>query len=422
MPTDIDNIDDLPNEGDNIVPEDSVLTAPRLDPDPVPDDVLAEIDALPEEPAPTPATAAAASPEESVPAAPAAPEPEVPVEPAPEVPVEPAPAAPELDPEIAAIEQPRNLSEANSNNWKKLQETASRFKREAAEAATLRQRVAELEARPVTAPADYEELRTFKKTFDFKHSEEYRSQYEQPIGAASDAIYAVLEKNGASAETIDSIKKAGGPDKISETWWKANVIDKVGLTDAEKVKQSLLAVSDLREKQEKEAAELASRGAEYLDAKRNEKVNWFKAENEQIGKHIDELTREVPWARFRETPAGATPEEAAQVAQHNAKVTELQSKFQSALWPTDARSRAEIAAAATISQVLGAQLRIEQSAKAALEARLKALETENSQLKLAGRAPKQSASVTPNKVNATTDRSKMSAADAIDMGLDEAGA
>ena len=53
----------------------------------------------------------------------------------------------EIDPEIAAIEQPRNLSEKNQSNWRKLQETASQYKQQAAEAEVLRQRLSEAEQR-----------------------------------------------------------------------------------------------------------------------------------------------------------------------------------------------------------------------------------------------------------------------------------
>jgi hypothetical protein len=73
---------------------------------------------------------------------------------APEAPVSPEV---ELDPEIASIEQPRNLSEVNRSNWRKLQETASTYKKQAEEAEQLRQRVAEMESRQqeYKAPDDY---------------------------------------------------------------------------------------------------------------------------------------------------------------------------------------------------------------------------------------------------------------------------
>lgn len=442
-------------ENDNIVPEPGVtgFSNPSLDADPIDNDLLAELDTLPDEAPlggePTPATPpveetsgedenflndglAGGSPAPAVDtptpndsaAAPASLPPEDPSAPGDKTPEpeQPVQVAEEIDPEIAALEQPRNLSESNQSNWKKLQETASRYKKEAVEAEQLRQRVAELEKQPAQTPADYEELRKFKQIFDMKNDPELKSKYETPISEAKESIYSILKKNGASEETIASIEKVGGPDKVSGTWWKQNVLDKLELLDSKKVEQNLLAVADLREKQEKEYTELATRGEEILAAKQNEQLNWYQRETEGIDKTLDEITKDVPWARYQEVPKDAAPEEVAKIETHNARVKALQQKFQSALWPTDAKSRTEIAAAATFSHVLADQLRFEQSAKAQLEAKLKALETENSQLKQAGRAPKASANSTTNKPTSSNDRWKMNAGDAIDMGLDEAGA
>jgi hypothetical protein len=435
--------DDIDNE--NIVPDSGVVgfDAPRLDPDPVDPSFLDEFDKLDD---------AAIAEEASTPAAPVEPEPAVdpsedenflnqdlnetqtnettatPPEdpsapgdqtPQPEQPVQ---VSEEIDPEIAAIEQPRNLSESNQSNWKKLQETASRYKKEAVEAEQLRQRLAELEQRPTQTPADYEELRKFKQIFDLKNDPELKSKYETPISEAKESIYSILRKNGASDETIASIDKAGGPDKVSGAWWKQNVLDKIELLDSKKVEQNLLKVAELREQQEKEYNDLATRGEEILEAKQNERVEWFKQENETAYKAIDEMTKDVPWARYKEVPKNASEEDIKQIQAHNARVQDLQQKFNSALWPNDAKTRTEIAAAATLSHVLADQLRFEQSSKAQMEARLKQLEAENSQLKMAGRAPKASANSTSSKTNVNTnDRWKMNAGDAIDMGLDEAG-
>jgi len=433
-------------DNDNIVPDNGVLGfgGPSLNADPVDDSFMNEFDKLDEEASQdTPATEPAPvdNPKEDEnflndglneptpePANEPVSTPEPAAEPAAAPDTEPEPAqsvqdGTEIDPEIAAIEQPRNLSESNQSNWKKLQETASRYKKEAVEAEQLRQRLAELEQRPTQTPADYEELKKFKQIFDLKNDPELKTKYEAPISEAKESIYSILRKNGASDETIASIEKVGGPDKVSGAWWKQNVLDKLELLDSKKVEQSLLNVADLREKQEKEYAELATRGEEILAAKQNEKFEWYKRETEGIDKTLEEITKEVPWARYKDVPKDAPAEEVAKIQSHNAKVQQLQQKFEAALWPTDAKSRTEVAAAATFSHVLADQLRFEQSAKAQLEARLKALEAENSQLKQAGRAPKPSANSTSSKVTSNTnDRWKLNAADAIDMGLDEAGA
>ena len=155
----------------------------------------------------------------------------------------------ELDPEIAAIERPRNLSEKNQSNWRKLQETASQYKKQAEEAAILRQKLAETEQQ-VKVPDDYEELRKFRAIFDIQNDPEFKSKFDAPIASAKENIYKILKANGASDEVIQSIEKAGGPDKIDQQWWKTNAIDRLPLTEAERLKRNLVDVVDLKEKQQ----------------------------------------------------------------------------------------------------------------------------------------------------------------------------
>jgi len=95
----------------------------------------------------------------------------------------------EIDPEIASIEQPRNLSEKNQSNWRKLQETASTYKKQAEEAEQLRQKIAQLEQAPAQIPQDYEELKKFRQIFDIKNDPEFKSKYETPIKTAKETVF-----------------------------------------------------------------------------------------------------------------------------------------------------------------------------------------------------------------------------------------
>jgi hypothetical protein len=327
----------------------------------------------------------------------------------------------EIDPEIAAIEQPRNLSEKNQNNWRKLQETATLYKKQAQEAETLRQRLAETEQRPAKAPEDYEELKKFKQIFDIKNDPEFQSKYTQPISQAKENIYSIMRKHGASDEVIQSIEKAGGPDKIDDKWWQQNALSKLPMTDAERLKRNLLDVVDLKDKQEQEVAYAAEHAEEILAQRQKQSQEWYQQETGNIRNYVEEITKEVPWARYQKIPENATPEQAEKIQSHNKVVADLENKFNSALWPQNANERASVAAAAVYSHVLTNQLRQEQSTRATLEAQLKKLTDENSKLKASGRMPKQVVN-TPsgNKTSSLDDRIKMKASDAIDIGLDEA--
>lgn len=338
---------------------------------------------------------------------------------APEAPVTPEV---ELDPEIASIEQPRNLSEVNRSNWRKLQETASTYKKQAEEAEQLRQRVAEMESRQqeYKAPDDYEELKKFRAIFDIKNDPEFQSKYNQPIQSAKENIYNILRKNGASEDVIQSIEKAGGPDAVDQSWWKHNAIDKLPLTDSERLKRNLVDVVDLKEKQEKEIENAAQNAEQIIAQREQEKGQWYQQEVQQIDKHIDEITKELPWARFVEAPKDATPEKLEQVQRHNAQVQSLAEKFNSALWPTNAQERANVAAAAVFSHVLTEQLRVEQEAKTKYMTELKSLREENNKLKGAGKVPRQTITGQHSIKSSLNDRLKMNSMDAIDLGLDEA--
>lgn len=328
----------------------------------------------------------------------------------------------EIDPEIAAIEQPRNLSEKNQSNWKKLQETATIYKKQADEAEFLRQRLAEVEQRPAQTPEDYEELKKFRDIFDIKNSPGFKSKYAEPIASAKDNIYGIMRKHGATDEVIQSIEKAGGPDKIDDNWWKQNALDKLPLTDARRLERSLVDVVELKERQDAEIAHAAEHGEEILAQRQNQSQEWYQQENTGIRNTIEEMTKEVPWARYQEVPQNATDDQVQKIMEHNSAVSSLEEKFNSALWPQTANQRASVAAAAVLSHVLTNQLRTEQSTRATMEAQLKKLETENSQLKGASRIPRQG--VNTQQTNKSADlnsRIKMNASDAIDLGLDEAG-
>ena len=339
----------------------------------------------------------------------------------PEAPSQPAQPEVQIDPEILAIEHPRNLSEKNQNNWRKLQETASLYKSQAAEAEILRQRLAEAEQRPTQTPADYEELKKFRDIFDIKNSPNFQSNYTKPIEEAKQVIYNTMKKHGASDDVIASIEKAGGPDKIEDGWWK-QTIDKLPMVDQEKIKRNLGNVSDLKEKQDGEIAYAAEHGEEILAQRQNESKEWYQKETTEIDNYVDNITKEVPWARYKQFTGNETMEQVEQIKSHNNIVADLHQKFNSALWPQTAGERAAVAAAAVLSHQLTGQLRAEQESKAQLQAELARLSDENSRIKASGKMPKSSIS-TPASVknNDMNSRIKMNASDAIDLGLDEAG-
>ncbi len=429
-------------DNDNLVPEITAANpdggAERLDADKISEDVHNSLDALLDEAEretspeaePQPNTSDETANNQTLdeikeePVADTQPSPNVDPIPAGTEPEQPVPAEPkiEIDPEIAAIEQPRNLSEKNQNNWRKLQETATSYKKQAEEAEVLRQRLAEADQRQVQTPQDYEELKKFRQIFDIKNDPDFQSKYTKPISDAKEGIYSIMRKNGATDEVIQSIEKAGGPDKIDDKWWQQNALSKLPFPDAKRLERNLTDIFDLKDKQEAEIAHAAEHAEEILAQRQQQSQEWYQQETGQIHNYVEDITKEVPWARYQAVPEHATPEQSEKIQSHNKVVADLENKFNSALWPQSANERASVAAAAVYSHVLTNQLRVEQSNKATLEAQLKKLTEENGKLKSSGKMPRQSVNTTStNKSNSLNERIAMKPSDAIDLGLDEAG-
>jgi len=351
-------------------------------------------------------------------------QPEQTEEPAPqaEIPQEPVTPQVEIDPEIQQIEPPRNLSEKNQSNWRKLQETASTYKKQAQEAESLRQKLVEYEQKP-PAPADYEDLRKFRAVFDIQSDPDFQNKYDVPINQAKANIYGIMKQHGASDELLQSIEAQGGPDKIDQKWWQST-LSKLPMTDAERLKRSIVDVADLSEKRVGEIMNSAQNAEQYYASRDEALVERFSKQEEESINYIQEQIKvqKADWALPKEIPAGATPEQRKAIESHNAQAAQLEQLFYGAMYPQTPQARADVAAAAAMSHMLTNQLRTEQSVRQKLDAQIKQLTEENNRLKGAGRMPRQNlATASSNKPASISDRLKMSSADAIDMGLDEAG-
>jgi hypothetical protein len=318
------------------------------------------------------------------------------------------------------------MSEKQVSNWEKLRKTATEYKKQAAEVEILRQKLAEAQTQQPQLPPDYEELRRFRSTFDIRSDPAFQAKYDKPIKDASESIYNLLRKHKAGDEVIKSIQDAGGPGKVSKSWWKKNAIDKLyqtedGFTDARRLENALVQIDDTEAARQAEIEESAVNQEQWIQQKEAERQKAYEQEHEHINEYIEGVTKNVPWARFQEIPAGATQEQVDRIQRHNAGVKDLHEKFSSALYPQSPQERAAVAAAATLSHVVTNQLRFEQGEKAKLQTELGRLQKELAALKSGGRLPKQTVPGQVSKTSNLSDRLKMNSAAAIDLGLDEAG-
>lgn len=332
------------------------------------------------------------------------------------------------DDDISAIAEPEGMSEKNRSNWQRLRETAATYKKQAAEAEQLRQRIAELEkGQPqTTAPEDYEELKKFKATFDIQNDPSFRQKFSDQIDKASQGIYGLLKKWKASDETITAIQNVGGPSKVPLSWWKTNVIDKLAASeetylDARKIENALAQLDDIEAEMQSEIESAKQNADGWYKNKMEEFQQNFNKNHEEAWKHVDELTKDIPAFRYKEVPQNASQEELAKINSHNEYVKDLEGKYMSALYPKTVKDAATVAAAATLSHILTHQLEVEQKEKASLLAELNQLRGRMGAVSGAGRMPKSNAStVVAQPQVSSASRISMNSLDAIEAGLSEA--
>jgi len=302
-----------------------------------------------------------------------------------------------------------------------MRETASKYKKEAARIPELEAKVKELQNKPAATPPDYEELKQFRAIFDTERDPEFKSKYDNKIAESIEKSHEILKKNGATDEFIESIKKAGGIDKVDYGWLKSNVLDKLEGKDALLIQRNILDAGELSEQRAKEIALNAEKRPEFLAKKETAQKEQMQKQMQEIEQYTVELTKEIPWANYRQASPDATPEQKAEVDKHNDHVKVLAQQYQRALWPSTPMERAHMATAAVASQVLVEQVKIEQGIRAKQEAQIKQLSDELSKIKSASRVPKASPT-NPSYQNTSTlsERINMNAMDAIDLGLAEA--
>ena len=296
----------------------------------------------------------------------------------------------QVDPEIAAIEQPRNLSEKNQSNWRKLQETATLYKQQAAELQSAYEQAVQQQTQAQT-PEDYQNLKEFRLLFDIKNDPDFKAEFDVPLNNAHENIYSIMKANGAPDAVIEKIKQEGGPEKIDQHWWKENAIDKLPLSDSEQLKRSLLDCYDITEKRKEKHAFIESHAKELVQFQESYQRNLVETENNIAYEYAEEITQQnnAEWARYKQIPQNATQEQIEKINQHNADVQGYEQKYLSALRPQNAKEKAAVAAAAVLSHKLVADMERELAYRHKLETSIQKLAAENSKLKGASRMPRQ---------------------------------
>lgn len=406
----------------------------------------------PKEPSTPPATPPAtppSSPPATPPKGPAAATPPAPpaTPPKPGTPPATPPAAPvePKDPELDAIEQPKGLNPTNAGNWQRLRIAAKQYKTQATEAqAKLKEVEEKLKAasNPVIPPEVMKELedhRAFKRTFAIADDPEFKAKYDSVIESNDKEICGILKSCGMKPEAADALLK-NGLTKLPWKYWEdptsevdadgnetgvpKGVLNKLKASDnpeenaAAQIIEGKLRASMQLSYEKKQAVAKASEGqSEFLKEREKKAKEQFEADMKTMKDRVDAVTANIPWAKPREIPADATPEQKAEIEAHNAFYKETEERFKIALFPRTALQRADTALAACYAYHLDRELKKSQS-----EAQW--YKTEYEKLKGASRTVPSAATPPPSasKTKGMGDLLKMKDLDAISQGLEDAGA
>lgn len=325
--------------------------------------------------------------------------------------------------DLDKVEPPAGISPRNLVNFDRLRDVAKLHKSRVDE---LERTVQELKT---TAPQsvlaeeekkELEELRNFRKIFDTENDPEFKRQFDERVSSVDEDVLTILKSNGLP-EKVEQDIRAIGLGNVSPKFWEQQILPRLSFVERERVQRRLAERADISDQRKREIEKFTSQRDQVLQEREERQFKQFEEERGAIMHHVEELTKDIPWARRVEIPEKAAKEERAKMEAHNKSVEELEVRFNEALFPPTPQARAEIAAAAVASIRLAGSVKDLSTRLAAADTRAKQLEAELSKIKSAGRVPggqrmarRPSDSVDPNETM------KMSNDDAIEQGLQAA--
>lgn len=323
------------------------------------------------------------------------------------------------DIDLDKIQPPADISPRNLVNFNKLREVAKHYKEQAEKATEYEKYIAHLQQQQIQPPqellAELEDHRKFRKIFDAENDPEFQRQFNERINVLDSDVLSILKKNGLPDETEAKLKSIG-IDKIPADWWEESVLPKLNFLDRERIQKKLAERSDVVDAKQKEVEKFSSNKEQYF-AEQQQKINqYFEQEHQQIYGHLDELTQQLPQARYINVPKDATPDQIAQVEAHNRTVNEMESHFQEALNARDPKDRTEVAMAAVASIYFAKEIEHLQSQLQASNSQAAKFAKELEAIRSAGRAPAPRTSGA-RKPSEGIDPMKLSDEDAIEQGL-----
>jgi hypothetical protein len=274
-------------------------------------------------------------------------------------------------PSLPAGASPKSSEAFASVKLRAAQEIAARDK----ELEEIRTKVKEMEAKLQSGPdpeliKELEDHRNWRAKLDVEADPSFK-KFDQEVARNSEFIYAQLAKSAViSKETIDLIKKHGGPDRVK--WDK--IFTLLNDPTTQRIIESKIADIEVAKFSKEEAIKAAKENIGQYQAERQKAIEQsFSTHNEVTAKELKSLTDKLPW--FAEKTADAKADEAAKkdVEAHNAFLKETKAHLETALKDDSAQMRAIMLTG--MAQLLYTQ-RVRETEKATSTARISTLEKE----------------------------------------------
>ena len=354
---------------------------------------------------------------------------------------EPAKVDQPKDEEIDSIQEPKGLNPTNSENWKKLRETARKYKTEVSNVSKkygeavayinkLQQEKGKL---PEEVEKELTDHRSFRRTFDYQRHPEFIEKFEKPIKDTEDQIYGLLKENGMTDKDMDLVKKVG-IDRIARASWD-ETIKKMTDSQVQSEREAGILLRKLigvhAEKlvdKKQEISKMESGQSEFVKKQEEAKKKELEDEVGYVKTHLEKLEKEYEILRPLQAPADATPEQKKAVEEHNNFIEETKRRFVLAYKPASTEQRFQTAMAACYAfiadrelQKLDAQLAEVTKTK---DAQIKSLTDELEKIKNATKMPsgdKNDTGGSKKSGSAETKYTGMKTEDAVDAAMREAG-
>jgi hypothetical protein len=210
--------------------------------------------------------------------------------------------------EIDGVQLPPHTSEKASVSFNLVKQKAKeQIEARDQEIETLKTKLGEFEKSEVVTPeekAELQELRKLRASLEIEKDPAITKEFSQRIAENESEIYAKLTEAGMTTAQIDTLKKMGGPGKLSN--WDAIYAH---LSPSQKrVVDSRLTENERLEKDKARKIQEAKADVDRFIEERSPKVV-VERESKVIEKSANDMLGQLGWAAKQDVPKDATPEQ-----------------------------------------------------------------------------------------------------------------